>query len=114
MQHQTSRGAHEAYGLSFPKSESPRLKMETKRSRNSSVERSPSANHLKAPKKESQHYTSDEESNSVVELKIEPKEDEEEVKQLSDDDEEDNVSRHNDEDKVSRGNSSELTSFEIW
>ncbi|XP_073820848.1 hamlet isoform X2 [Musca autumnalis] len=98
---------HEAFAMSLSKSAE---REDSKASRNSSVERSPSSlavNHAKALKKESQHFTSDEESNSVVELKIEPKDEEEEEKtngnpqNRSDDEGEENVSRHNDEDKKS-------------
>ncbi|XP_019891042.2 transcription factor hamlet isoform X1 [Musca domestica] len=101
---------HEAFGLSMEKQAMERD--DNKPSRNSSVERSPSSSsrgvsHTQTLKKESQHYTSDEESNSVVELKTEPKDEEDEEKEIgntkhrSDDEEEENVSRHNDEDKKS-------------
>ncbi|XP_075153921.1 hamlet isoform X2 [Haematobia irritans] len=106
-----SMAGHETFGLTLPKpEESPRIKMENKILRNSSVERSPSSasGNMKGLKKELKHYSSDEESNSVVELKTEPKEEEDaklqHEKNTNSDveaEEEENVSRHNDEDKKS-------------
>ncbi|XP_013097839.2 transcription factor hamlet isoform X1 [Stomoxys calcitrans] len=100
--------SHEGFGLPLPKrEESPRMKMDLKMERNSTAEHSPTAScNSKKLKKELKHYSSDEESNSVVELKTEPKEegDEESVSKNPseiDDEEEENVSRHNDEDKKS-------------